>query len=309
MSKFDSSLFYVGAKFHEWEILSLPYVDSRTNRTTVLAKCSCGFQKEHLPSTLKSGASKKCKACAASAKFTDHGMSHSPEHNTWRWMRQRCQNANSHKYPSYGGRGITICERWQGFENFYEDMGPKPEPDENGRYSIERMDNSKGYEPTNCIWASNKTQSRNRRTTKRYCFNGKSLTISEWSEETGINPSTLESRVRSGRPIEDLFKPAGKTREKSSIGFIPKVFLVATDLPATAIKKRITQGWSIANAVTLPANARNPDKICVHKVCGENYSGSALCKKYGISQTTFSRKIRGGMTAQAIVDDATTYRA
>lgn len=92
-----------------------------------------------------------------------HGLRNAPEYENWHNMKQRCLNPNFHGYSNYGGRGITICQRWiESFTNFYEDMGKRPSP----THSIDRIDNNKGYTPENCRWADKKTQIVNRRMNK-----------------------------------------------------------------------------------------------------------------------------------------------
>ena len=126
----------------------------------------------------------------------------SPEQAIWYGMIFRCYNEKYSRYKDYGGRGIRVCERWQGeegFKGFIEDMGPRPSP----KHTIDRYpDNNGNYEPTNCRWALPKQQSRNMRSNVFYEFSGESLTLAEWAERYGVNRSALRSRIRLGWSME-----------------------------------------------------------------------------------------------------------
>lgn len=122
-----------------------------------------------------------------------HGESHSHEYKTWAGMKGRCLNPNNPKYPRYGGRGIKVCKRWaDSFENFLEDMGPKPSP----IHSIDRINNDGNYEPKNCHWATVSTQTRNRRTTRYVKIDGVSLCIRDWEARLGLRLGTIHERCR-----------------------------------------------------------------------------------------------------------------
>jgi hypothetical protein len=105
-----------------------------------------------------------CSRACAAARIRVHGMKGTPEWKTWMGMKQRCFNPTSHRYPDYGARGITVCDRWlHDFGAFYSDMGPRP----TAKHSIDRINNDGNYEPGNCRWATTVEQRANRRPIKR----------------------------------------------------------------------------------------------------------------------------------------------
>lgn len=120
-----------------------------------------------------------------------HGKSRSRIYRIWSRMKARCLNPKTTHYADYGGRGITLCERWLSFENFLEDMG---EPAR--RQSIDRIDNNGSYEPDNCRWADRRTQSNNRRDNLIVEALGQRKTVNEWAAQTGLKASTIRRRIK-----------------------------------------------------------------------------------------------------------------
>ena len=119
--------------------------------------------------------------------------------NIWYGMLHRTTNPKHTEYSRYGARGITVCDRWHSFENFYEDM----KCGYLSGLSIERIDNDKGYSLENCRWSTKKEQANNRRTSKLFTIDGITKTLAQWIEQSGVKPSTVKQRIYGyGWPIE-----------------------------------------------------------------------------------------------------------
>lgn len=122
-----------------------------------------------------------------------------PEYETWCGMKKRCNNPNTKGFSDYGGRGITVCDRWQhSFADFLADMGSRPSRD----HTIERINNEKGYSPDNCKWLEKEKQAQNKRNNRTLTFKGETLCISEWARRTGFHIETLRRRLAKNWSIE-----------------------------------------------------------------------------------------------------------
>ena len=141
-----------------------------------------------------------------------HGMARTRFYRCWMRMRRRCSEVNDVSYKYYGGRGITVCDRWQDFQNFYADMFSTY----SDVLSIDRIDNDGNYEPNNCRWATNAEQSSNKRSTHQITYNGVTKSLPEWAEEKGLKVSTLWNRLFKYKwPVADALNPVARRLNKT----------------------------------------------------------------------------------------------
>ncbi len=175
--------------------------------------CECGNRSVVVGSKLRNGHTRSCgclKAKLAGDRLRTHGRSKSPEHETWARMQSRCNSPSASAYHRYGGRGISVCERWKSFPNFLADMGPKPSP----RHSIERIDSNGNYEPSNCRWATPYEQAQNTARNVYVRVDGEVAAVSAMARKHGIPTGAVYQRLRAGWSIERTFSEPLRVRAK-----------------------------------------------------------------------------------------------
>lgn len=167
--------------------------------TRWLCHCNCGNSVSVVAYCLGNGHTTSC-GCArnelSAQRNTKHGFSKKiSEYNIWKLMRQRCNNPNVSQYKDYGGRGIRICERWNDFSLFLEDMGKRPSP----QHSLDRWPDPNGpYDPDNCRWATRAEQARNTRRNVFIEIDGKKIVAKDAAVAAGIEPSKTHWRLKQG---------------------------------------------------------------------------------------------------------------
>lgn len=167
--------------------------------------CICGNKTKVVAGNINNGHTKSCGCLSiekASERAITHNQSKSLEHKSWRRMKTRCLNVNTPGFKNWGGRGITICDRWlNSFENFFADMGIAP----SSKHSLDRIDNNGNYEPGNCRWATIIEQANNRRTNNMIEYNGETKSLSMWCVELSIKYERTRIRISKGWSAENAF--------------------------------------------------------------------------------------------------------
>ena len=172
-------------------------------------RCACGTEEIANSMAMRCGGKRSCGCLqkenllsgreALHQKSRTHGKSKTREHHIWQNMIYRCETTTCRQYATYGGRGIAVCKRWrESFAAFLEDMGPAPSI----LHTVDRIDNNGPYSPENCRWATRKQQALNRSSNRLITAGELTMTLSEWSERSGIHEATIHGRLRRGWPPE-----------------------------------------------------------------------------------------------------------
>jgi len=195
-----------GQKFGRLTVIN--FAEIRKKRTYWNCKCDCGNTVVVKGDNLKKGNTQSC-GCFKKEIHTKHGKWLTPEYRAWQHMIQRCTNKKDKFYKDYGERGITVCDEWRSFVNFYTDMGERPKG-----MSLERKNNNEGYNKENCVWATMQEQQNNTRQNRHLTLGGRRQTISQWSKELGIGRLTITSRLKLGWSAERALTQKVSIRSK-----------------------------------------------------------------------------------------------
>jgi hypothetical protein len=174
-----------------------------------LCRCVCGRETVVFGDSLRNGHTKSC-GCKKQeltlevrVPLIKHGLSKTSFYKAWQGIIQRCFNKNDNNYKNYGGRGITVCERWLNFDNFKEDMLSSWKRG----LSIGRIDNNGNYELNNCRWETLEQQNFNKRNTRLLTIFGVTKPLMAWAKEKGFHHDTILYRIKIRTPEHLLFKP------------------------------------------------------------------------------------------------------
>lgn len=206
-----------GREFGMWTVVAFAGA-SAGYKSHWQCKCECGTERTVGQANLLRGGSTNC-GCDKMEKLrqraTKHSLSGTAEYHPWHTMIQRCHNPDATGYPSYGAKGITVCQRWRdSVAAFIADMGSRP----SSKHTIDRYPDKNGnYEPGNCRWATRKEQNNNKENNRPMEeYKGEYKTLSGWAEHTGVPYDLLYGRVAKGWSMKDAIeKPLGYRHAKT----------------------------------------------------------------------------------------------
>lgn len=284
-----------GHKYGQWTVIQYAGLAS-DRKATWLCECKCGTRKVVRAKNLRNAQSCDC-GCGRRQKTilrnTTHGRSRSPEHRTWCGMIKRCYNQNNPGYEDYGGRGITVCDRWKNsFESFLSDMGVKPFPEA----SIGRIDNDGNYEPNNCRWETYGQQAKNTRRNRRVVIGSDSRCFSEWAKEAGVTPSTFTNRVEANWNEDHLLLPPIKAKQLELNGKKMTVheWSAVLGMSPSALYERLSVGWTTEEALSTPPRPKTRQLT----FRGKTQSLFCWAEELGINRSTLCHRLNRGWSVE-----------
>lgn len=220
----------VGTKVGRLSVIKPLRYEGKSGRLIVFCRCECGTEKEILAQSLRSGLTLSCgclnkEILSSMHTRRTHGKCGTAIYRTWRNMRTRCENPDIKEYKHYGGRGISVCDRWKKFENFYSDMGECPSKN----HSIDRKNVDGDYTPENCRWATSEDQQNNKRNNVILTLGEETRTLAQWAKKLGMLQSTLWARLESGVPVKIALTVSTLPRNYNK----PLRFKTRSDIPRT----------------------------------------------------------------------------
>lgn len=221
--------------------------------------CDCGVKKSLQKGGVTSGHQVSCGCYMRELKREQnltHGLSKHPLYRTWNGMMHRCTAEHSKDYPYYGGRGITVCDRWLDVRNFIEDMGDKPK-----RATLDRIDNSKGYSPDNCRWATPIAQANNKRNNREVDVGGiRFKTLAAAARYFDMPESTLRNRLFNESAKTATTRPVATKGLKYDVGDGRMLGLneIAKEagISSGTASARIKKGWLGSKLLTPSRNRK-----------------------------------------------------
>lgn len=189
-----------GQRFGKLTVIARDANDKH-GRAVWRCKCDCGKEAAVAGFRLSCGHTQSC-GCLKGKAHTTHGKARTTTYNSWLAMKSRCSNPNYKSFQRYGGRGITVCDRWrESFEAFLEDMGERPDGT-----TLDRVDPNGNYCPENCRWATVNEQQNNRTSTILVTRCGRTMSVVEWCRELGKSPDSVYKRIRRGASPEEALE-------------------------------------------------------------------------------------------------------
>jgi hypothetical protein len=200
----------VGQRFSRLVVVAESERRSASGERYWLCRCDCGAAVEVVGTSLKSGNTKACgclnrELIASRKPNIRHGATKTRLYRIFKLMHERCRAPRCRAFKNYGGRGICVCDEWATFEPFRDWAMANGYTD---ALTIDRIDNDGNYEPSNCRWATQKQQCRNKRNTIYLEHDGLKLTLKEWAEQTGLNYHTMFYRRQASPLSERVLRPA-----------------------------------------------------------------------------------------------------